>query len=375
MAAPQNGPVEITRTVADLGGMTAPRYEEMTGEELAQTVADLSGMSLEEVKTDGVQTSLVALHLSGGVPEDRQDLIRLATGESFVRPTTFHRATPDSNAPGVLVLDVPLESMTGPQRIDAAMGIRSSNANASQAARPSVAPALAAPAENVPPESTHLMRETLFPHKLSRNGPVNREVSNALNKMDCGIDVRKTWNDLDKYVTLEDTEEMTKIETYAKGMARKLHEAQVDLAEAVFKREWSEECPILSLLMPGTRSGGLSGCRFDHPDERSNGWASALQLRSPTHTVAATVPRLWYRAPKEWAMQAMWSQAQQWQDDGDGWEEWHGYYAEDEWPEQAPPEVLEDLSHAEFDDPAIREALQAERAAESMAAEAALGNC
>ena len=74
-------------------------------------------------------------------------------------------------------------------------------------------------------------------------------------------------------------------------------------------------------------------------------------------------------------MQAMWSQAQQWQDDGDGWEEWHGYYAEDEWPKQAPPEVLEDLSHAEFDDPAIREALQAERAAESMAAEAALGNC
>ena len=73
MAAPQNGPVEITRTVADLGGMTAPRYEEMTGEELAQTVADLSGMSLEEVKTDGVQTSLVALHMSGGVPEDRQE--------------------------------------------------------------------------------------------------------------------------------------------------------------------------------------------------------------------------------------------------------------------------------------------------------------
>ena len=56
--------------------------------------------------------------------------------------------------------------------------------------------------------------------------------------------MRKTWNDLDKYVTLEDTAEMTKIETYAKGMARVLHEAQVQLAEAVFKREWSEECPI-----------------------------------------------------------------------------------------------------------------------------------
>ena len=43
---------------------------------------------------------------------------------------------------------------------------------------------------------------------------MNREVSNALNKMDCGGEVRKTWNDLDKYVTLEDTAEMTKIETY-----------------------------------------------------------------------------------------------------------------------------------------------------------------
>ena len=282
MAASQNDPVEITRTVADLGGMEAPRYEQMTGDELAQTVADLSGMSLHEVITDGVQTSLVALHMTGGVPVDRQDLIRLATGESFVRPTAFQRVNPDPNAPGVLVLDVPLESMTGPQRIDAAMGIRSPNANA----KPSVAPALAAPAagtgtatENAPPESMHLMRERLFPHKLSRNGPVNREVSMALNKMDCGGDVRKTWNDLDKYVTLEDREEKKAIETYAKGMARVLHEAQVELAEAVFKREWSEECPILSLLMPGTRSGGLSGCRFDHPDERSNGPMSSLRLR------------------------------------------------------------------------------------------------
>ena len=296
MAAPQNGPIEITRTVADIGGMEAPRYEEMTGDELAQTVADLSGMSLHDVITDGVQTSLVALHMTGGVPEDRQDLIRLATGESFVRPTAFQRVYPDPNAPGVLVLDAPLESMTGPQRIDAAMGIRSSNANA----KPSVTPALAAPAagtgtaisssnarlpnatnepEKFPLESTHLMRETLFPHKLSRNGPVNREVSNALSKMDCGADLRKTWNDLDKYVTLEDTAEMTKIETYAKGMARVLHEAQVQLAEAVFKREWSEECPILSLLIPGTRSGGLSGCRFDHPDEKSNGPMSSLRLR------------------------------------------------------------------------------------------------
>ena len=256
MAASQNDPVEITRTVADIDGMEAPRYEEMTGDELAQTVADLSGMSLHDVITDGVQTSLVALHMTGGVPEDRHDLIRLATGESFVRPTAFQRVHPDPNAPGVIVLDVPLDSMTGPQRIDAAMGIRSSNANA----KPSAAPALAAIPERTeaatsssnarlpndanepkfPPEATHLMRETLFPHKLSRNGPVNKEVSNALSRMDCGGDVRKTWNDLDKYVTLEDTAEMTKIEKHAKAMARILHEAQVQLAEAVFKREWME---------------------------------------------------------------------------------------------------------------------------------------
>ena len=296
MTAPQNGPIEITRTVADVEGMEAPRYEDITGDELAQTVADLSGMSLHDVITDGVQTSLVALHLTGGVPEDRQDLIRLATGESFVRPTAFQRVHPDPNAPGVLVVDVPLDSMTGPESIDVAMGIRSSTANV----KPSAAPALAAiPERNVamasssnarsqnatdenvkfPPESTHLMRETLRHHKLSRNGPVNKEVSNALSRMDCGADLRKTWNDLDKYVTLEDTEEMTKIEKNAKGMAKILHEAQVQLAEAVFKREWSEECPILSLLMPGTRSGGLSGCRFDHPDERSNGPMSSLRLR------------------------------------------------------------------------------------------------
>ena len=68
MAASQNDPVEITRTVADIDGMEAPRYEEMTGDELAQTVADLSGMSLHDVITDGVQTSLVALHMTGGVP-------------------------------------------------------------------------------------------------------------------------------------------------------------------------------------------------------------------------------------------------------------------------------------------------------------------
>ena len=65
------------------------QYEELTGEQLAVDVASLSGRTVEEVRTAGVQSSLVALHLTGGVPETRQDLIRLATGESLVRPTAF----------------------------------------------------------------------------------------------------------------------------------------------------------------------------------------------------------------------------------------------------------------------------------------------
>ena len=48
----------------------------------------------------------------------------------------------------------------------------------------------------------------------------------------------------------------------------------------MYRREWNDEwAPILSLLIPGTRSGGLSGCRFEHPDEHSNGPISSLRLR------------------------------------------------------------------------------------------------
>ena len=81
------------------------RYEELTGEQLAVDVAALS---------------------------KRQDLIRLATGESFVRPTAFTRVTA---APGMNVLTMDVEigddssgdsSLHGNQRIDAALGIRPS---------------------------------------------------------------------------------------------------------------------------------------------------------------------------------------------------------------------------------------------------------
>ena len=43
---------------------------------------------------------LVALHMTGGVPEDRHDLIRLATGESFVRPDCLPESAPGSECTG-----------------------------------------------------------------------------------------------------------------------------------------------------------------------------------------------------------------------------------------------------------------------------------
>eukprot|EP00439_Symbiodinium_sp_Y106_P065433 s532_g10.t1 len=123
-----------------------------------------------------------------------------------------------------------------------------------------------------PVESLHLMNETLTTHRFSRNGPVNREVSAALSRMDMSKDVTKVWQRLDEYVTTDSQTECDKIAMDACEIANRLNDAQVGLAEAVYRREWNDEwAPILSLLIPGTRSGGLSGCRFEHPDEHSNG--------------------------------------------------------------------------------------------------------
>ena len=81
-------------------------------------------------------------------------------------------------------------------------------------------------------------------------------------------------------MTTDSQTECHKIEMDAGAIANRLHDAQVGLAEAVYRREWNDEwAPILSLLIPETRSGGLSGCRFEHPDEHSNGPMSSLRLR------------------------------------------------------------------------------------------------
>ena len=278
------------------------RCEELTREQLAVNVAALSGLTVEEVRSDGVQASLVALRLTGELPETRQDLIRLATGESFVRPTAFTRVTA---APGTNVLTIDVEigddssddsSLHGNQQIDATLGIRPSPKtapapvpNADQTASAGIPPTVPMPGtlnpetgrNDFPVESLHLMNGTLTTHRFSRNGPVNREVSAALSRMDFGKDVTKVWQRLHEYVTPDSQTECHKIEVEGGAIAaNRLHDAQVGLAEAVYRREWNDEwAPILFLLIPGTRSGGLSGCRFEHPDEHSNGPMSSLRLR------------------------------------------------------------------------------------------------
>ena len=261
----------------------------------------MSGRTVEEVRSDGVQSSLVALHLMGELPETRQDLIRLATGESFVRPTAFTRVTvaPGTNA---LTMDVEIgddssddSSLHGKQRIDAALGIRPSPQtapdpvpNADQTASAGVPPTVPMPGtlnpeigrNDFPVESLHLMNETLTTHRFSRNGPANPDVYAALSRMDIGKDATRIWQRLDEYVTTDSHTQCHKIEVEACEIANRLCEAQVGLAEAVYRREWNDEwAPILSLLIPGTRGGGLSGCRFEHPDEPSNGPMSSPRLR------------------------------------------------------------------------------------------------
>ena len=78
-------------------------YEEITAEQLVIDIAALTDLTEDEVRQTGVQNNLVALHLAGNVPEHRQDLQRLAQGETMIRPS-----------------GPPVENATGPAAIDAA---------------------------------------------------------------------------------------------------------------------------------------------------------------------------------------------------------------------------------------------------------------
>ena len=126
------------------------------------------------------------------------------------------------------------------------------------------------------------MNETLTTYRFSRNGPENREVSAALSRMDMGKDITKVWQRLDEYVVTDSQTEYVKIRMDACAITNRLYDVQVGLVEAVYRREWNDDwAPILSILIPGTRSGGLSGYKFELPDEHSSGPMSSLHQHGP----------------------------------------------------------------------------------------------
>ena len=195
------------------------QYEELTGQQLARDLASLSGRSVTEIQTDAVQVTLVTMNAAGALPFDRRDLMRAARGESYVRPIDTAMVTA-RNGGRTLVVDgeiapsVPLEAMTRNQMVDANLGIRPDprtaamliQPDAEQTASAGIPPTAAPPAtesreigrNDFPVESLHLMNETLTAHRFSRNGPMNREVSAALSRMDMGKDVTKVWQRLDE---------------------------------------------------------------------------------------------------------------------------------------------------------------------------------
>ncbi|OLP82439.1 hypothetical protein AK812_SmicGene36919 [Symbiodinium microadriaticum] len=108
--------------------------------------------------------------------------------------------------------------------------------------------------------------------------------------MDIGRDVTRIWQRLDEFVTTDSNFECDRIIAEALAIADRLYHAQVGLAEAVYRREWNEDwAPLMSCEIPGTRSGGLAGCRFEHPDEHSNGPMSSLRLRMNSLAMIDTV--------------------------------------------------------------------------------------
>ena len=158
--------------------------------------------------------------------------MRLARGESYVRPIDTAMVTA-RNGGRTLVVDgeiapsVPLEAMTRNQMVDANLGIRPDprtaamliQPNSEQTASAGIPPTATPPAtesreisrNDFPVGSLHLMNAALTTHRFSRNGPVNREVSAALSRMDMGKDVTKVWQRLDEYVTTDSQTECDKI--------------------------------------------------------------------------------------------------------------------------------------------------------------------
>ena len=73
------------------------------------------------------------------------------------------------------------------------------------------------------------MNETQVHHALSRNGPVNLEISAALTRMNIGRDVTRIRQRLDEFVTTHENEECDRIIAESLAIADRLYNAQVGL--------------------------------------------------------------------------------------------------------------------------------------------------
>ncbi|CAE7728433.1 GIP [Symbiodinium sp. CCMP2592] len=91
--------------------------------------------------------------------------------------------------------------------------------------------------------------------------PVNREVSSALSRMDFGKEVTKIWQRLDEYVAIDNQDDCQKTEMDRNAL----------------------------------------GCRFEHPDEHSNGPMSSLLLRMNSLGIATV-----QNGPNECMVETAW---------------------------------------------------------------------
>ena len=148
-AAPKSGAFERVR----MEPLPEHLYEEITAEQLVIDIAALTDLTEDEVRQTGVQNNLVALHLAGNVPEHRQDLQRLAQGETMIRPS-----------------GPPVENATGPAAIDAALGINVSNSTAepAPAATPTLGVCLGLSRRLLRVQLCRMYRYLLFRHRVGR---------------------------------------------------------------------------------------------------------------------------------------------------------------------------------------------------------------
>ena len=190
------------------------RYKELTGEQLAHDLARISGRNITDIQNEGVHMSLIMMNAAGELSFDRPDLLRLARGESYVRPIESAMMIA-RNGGRILAVEreiapsIPLQEMSNNQIIDMNQGIRPDpriiailiQPNADQITSAGIPPIDPMPGtlnpeigrNNFPVESLYLMNEILTTPRISRNGPVNREVSAVLSRIDIGKDGTRIW--------------------------------------------------------------------------------------------------------------------------------------------------------------------------------------